>query len=117
MCRISTAIALLVCSLVMSATVVARPGGAADTPVDDQGVVAAARFAVEARQKAIAALGSKDSIVLVKILAAQKQVVAGMNYHLTLQVKVGAKESTVKATVYERPWEKHIELTKWDEAK
>jgi hypothetical protein len=109
--------AWLVAVVIVAQMATAKPGGSADAPVTDKEVVAAAKFAIEARQKILAGQGSKDTLTLVKIVAAQKQVVAGMNYHLTLQVKVGEKKSTVKATVYERPWEKHIELTNWAEAK
>ena len=38
---------------------------------------------------------------------------AGLNYHLTLQVKVGSQVRTAKATVWEQAWLNKIELTSW----
>ncbi|HOD84624.1 MAG: Cystatin domain protein [Planctomycetes bacterium ADurb.Bin126] len=84
-----------------------RTGAASPAPVNDKDVVRAAEFAVaEAARKG-------DKLALVKIVSARKQVVAGMNYILTLHVRQGRTLQTVEAKVWERPWLKEIKLTEW----
>ncbi len=100
---------IMVCQVVMGQV----PGGAIDAATDDKKIVAAAKFAIEAEQKALKVQGHNESLALLKIVSAHKQVVAGLNYFLTLNVKLGDKETTANATVYERAWENKIELTDW----
>ena len=83
-------------------------GGYRPAKVTEEGVVAAARFAVEKHAKS-------EPTKLLKIVAAKQQVVAGMNYQLTLQVWQGGSTHTAVATVYvDLKAEKH--LTDWQGA-
>ena len=83
------------------------PGGWSSVAVDD------ARVKIAARQ-AVAAQASIDGteLTLVAIEDAQRQVVAGINYKLTLSVKNGDQRQRANATV----WGKlngSYELTAW----
>jgi hypothetical protein len=93
------------------------PGGWSEASVKDKGVVQATQFAVKAQQQAMQAGGKKDEkITLVKILSARHQVVAGSNYSLKLQVRVGDTTKQAEATVWVRLWLKDAErfkLTSW----
>lgn len=114
----SPASMLVIClaALATSPAVVAEsrvPGGWSKAPVKDPGVIAAASFAIEAAK---AKAGDDASLTLVEILAAEQQVVAGMNYRLTLKVKQGDDVKTAEATVWARVWlEKgdRYQLTAW----
>lgn len=88
-------------------------GGYEKVSVTDKEVVAAAKFAVKARQDAIKAEGRDDKVVLVKIVSAASQVVAGFNYELKLAVKEGNEAGTVKAVVYS-DISSNLRLTSWD---
>jgi hypothetical protein len=66
----------------------------------------AAAFAIKAKQKK----GAKLS--LVKILSAQQQVVAGLNFRLALKVKVNNSERNAEAVVYRNLSGEH-KLTSW----
>ncbi|MGC4002009.1 MAG: cystatin domain-containing protein [Pirellulales bacterium] len=83
----------------------AKPGGYSDVDVKDAEVVKATEFAVKERNKT-------QKTILVSIAAAQRQVVAGMNYKLTLKVKVDDKERTVEAVVWNK-LDNTAELTSW----
>ena len=76
------------------------PGGWSKASVKDQQVIQAAKFALNAQQKAIKDAGGTEKLTLLKIVAAQQQVVAGMNYQLTLKVKHGDKVRTAEARVW-----------------
>ncbi len=92
----------------------AQPGAPQGTSVDDKDVVKAAQFAVAAQQKAMKDAGQSDKLTLVKIVSARKQVVAGMNFMLTLQVKVGDEARTAEAKVWWQAWRKvPYQLTYW----
>lgn len=71
-------------------------------------VVAAAAFAITAQQNAIQ--GNKGAeapkLELAAILHAEQQVVAGMNFRLTLKVKQDGKENTAEALVWWQAWRK-----------
>jgi len=91
-------------------------GGWSDVSATDEGAIRAARFAVDAQQQAMKAAAKDDKLTLVKILSARQQVVAGLNYNLTLQVKVGEALKTAEATVWARLWlkgEEQYKLTSW----
>jgi hypothetical protein len=99
---------LLMLGVVMASPVAAQPGAPAPAGVKDKEVVKAAQFAVKAASKD----GAK--VTLVKVLSAKTQVVAGINYILTLQVKQGKKVRTAKTVVWEQAWRKvPYELTSW----
>jgi len=92
------------------------PGGWSKASVKDQGVVDAAKFAIKAQQAALAKGGSNDKLELTEITAAQQQVVQGMNYRLSLKVKLGNDTKNAEATVWARVWLKgddQYKLTDW----
>ena len=92
----------------------AQPGAPAAASVDDAQVVKAAQFAVSAQQEAMKGGDQAGKLTLVKVLAARKQVVAGLNYILTLQVKQGDKVRTAEVKVWEQAWRKEpYQLTSW----
>lgn len=92
-------------------------GGYSAIAVSDSNVVAAAAFAMMAEQKAM--LDQKDApqskLELVKVLKAQAQVVAGMNYRLRLAVKLNGKEREAEAVVWWQAWRSPdpYRLTSW----
>ena len=65
------------------------PGGWSKVSVKGEGVVQAAQFAVKAQQEAMKADGKGEKIILVKILSAEHQVVAGSNYNLAISGNSG----------------------------
>lgn len=97
--------------------VAAVPGGWSKASVGDPAVVAAATFAVAARQAEDERGGHTAKLALEEIVAAEQQVVAGMNYRLTLRVKVGDDVRRAEATVWSRPWledeRERNQLTAW----
>jgi len=94
------------------------PGGSSATSVTKKEVVAASSFAIKAEQKALRE--KKDSpaakLELVRILSAEEQVVAGMNYRLKLKVKLDGKEKEAEAVVWWQAWRTPdpYQLTSWD---
>ena len=91
------------------------PGGKKKIPVNDQGVVEAAKFAVQAFAKE----SRDDDLTLVQILGAQRQVVQGYMYTLTLTVKSGSRTKNAVAEVWVKPLlkdekeEDRIQLNSW----
>jgi len=85
-------------------------GGFSGASVSDKEIKAAADFAVAAQ-----AAGEQKKVELVAITAAQTQVVAGMNYKLTLEVTVEGKKQTVEALVWWQAWRQPdpYQLTSW----
>jgi hypothetical protein len=69
-------------------------------------VVQAAEFAVAAQQKAIrtATGDSSARLRLVRIDAAEQQVVAGMNYQLRLTVALNDRQKAAQAEVWWQAW-------------
>jgi len=92
-------------------------GGYAKATVTEKEVVAAATFAVKAQHQVMsdAGTGQPMTLELVKIVVAEQQVVAGMNYRLTLKVKVHGKEKEAEAVVWWQAWRKPApyQLTSW----
>ena len=92
-------------------------GGYNAVSVDNKEVVAAAAFAIEAQKKAIQEKtgGKPANLELVKILKAEQQVVAGMNYRLNLKVKLNGKEKTAETIVWWQAWRQPnpYHLTSW----
>lgn len=108
--------------LAMLGTVVTSPaqtitGGFAKSSVTEKEVQDAAAYAIEAQAKTMHGQrdGRSTKLELIKILAAEKQVVAGMNYRLKLQVKVNGKDKLADAVVWWQAWRKPnpYELTSW----
>ncbi|MCX6923216.1 MAG: cystatin domain-containing protein [Verrucomicrobia bacterium] len=93
------------------------PGGWAKAPVNKKEVVDAVAFAIKAQKKAVpdAKGGQPTKLELVKIIGAEEQVVAGMNYRLRLKVKVHGKEKQAEAVVWWQAWRKQhpYQLTSW----
>jgi hypothetical protein len=58
------------------------PGSYATVPVTDDQVMSAARFAVDAQKMALSVDGKKAALELVRVLAAEQQVVSGVDYRL-----------------------------------
>jgi hypothetical protein len=93
-----------------------RPGGWSKVDAKDKGVVSAAQFAVKAQEQALKEAGKEEKLALTKIQNAEQQVVQGMNYKLTLQVKVGDSVKTAQAEVWARVWlkpEEQYKLSSW----
>jgi hypothetical protein len=87
-------------------------GGFSEAKTDDPWVVAAAEFAVKAQAQAMSTPEKPVALKLVKILKAQQQVVAGMNYDLTLQVQQAGALKAATARVWRKLDGAH-ELTTW----
>jgi serine protease inhibitor len=104
----------LALSLFAARATAARPGGPQGASVADKDVVKAAQFAVAAQQKAMRGTGTRDKLTLTKIVSAKKQVVAGTNFLLTLEVREGSVTRTADATVWWQAWrEDPYRLTSW----
>lgn len=92
-------------------------GGRTLAAVTKPEVVAAAHFAIAEQaklmQKELEPAAAK--LRLVSILRAEEQVVSGMNYHLTLKVKLNGKRKKAEATVWWQAWNKEApyKLTAW----
>lgn len=90
-------------------------GGWSEAAVTNADVVAAAGFAVRARGAALRQANPGARLALVGILAAQQQVVAGMNYRLSLRVRSDAGNEEAEAVVWWQAWnrEEPYRLTSW----
>jgi len=76
-------------------------GGFNTVSVTDQGVIAAADAAITAEQQALTKAEDRPiSIELVSIDQARAQVVAGMNYQLSLTVIIDGTTKKAYATIY-----------------
>ena len=94
-----------------------QPGSYAKASVTHKEVAAAAAFAIKAQQGAMHV--KKDTepprLELTRILHAEQQVVAGINYRLRLKVTLEGKERTADAVVWWQAWRKPApyQLTSW----
>jgi hypothetical protein len=93
-----------------------KAGSYATVPVTGDQVMSAARFAVDAQQRALSADGRAVKLGLVCVLAAEQQVVAGVNYRLELRVTQDGAETTAAVVVWWQAWRKPdpYQLTSWD---
>ena len=83
-------------------------GGYGDLSVNNKDAKKAAAFAVKSRS-----LSTRRKIILVKILKAEVQVVAGLNYRVCLLVREGkGRSKSITAVVY-RDLKKNLELSQW----
>lgn len=91
------------------------PGGITEASTKDKWVVDAANFAIKAKQKAMREETKEPhpSLFLVKILGARQQVVAGMNYYVTLRVKLNGTVKTAEVVVWRQLSGEH-RLTSWE---
>ena len=97
------ALALLFVPSLQSPLCAQRPGGFREASLTDENTVAAAKAAVEAQ-------GGK--LTLQRIESAERQVVAGVNYKLTLRVNDGGKSKLAAAVVWRKLDGMH-EVTSW----
>jgi len=91
-------------------------GGFSKASVTDKEVVAAAQFAITAQANAIQQPQGRPptKLELLRVIAAEEQVVAGMNYRLLLSVNENGHRRTADAIVWSQPWNtKPYELTSW----
>lgn len=84
----------------------AIPGGKGDISVKNPGVIEGANFACTAEQDGLKSQGHPQVITLVAITAAKSQVVAGVSYSLTLDVRVDGQDQTADAVVWDGAWQK-----------
>lgn len=93
-------------------------GGYAAASVTDNQVMAAANFAIRAEEKAMQERRDDlpATLTLVRVLSAQQQVVAGMNYRLRLKVRLNGKDREADAVVWWQAWRvpDPYELTSWN---
>lgn len=82
-------------------------GGYGKISVKSAEAQSSAKFAVSARARR-----TGKRIVLWKVLMAEQQVVAGMNYKVCMRVFVSGKARTVTAVVYKNLRQK-LSLTSW----
>ena len=89
------------------------PGGYTTIAVTDDKVIRAATFAIKAQEEVS---GKTSSLELVKILEAESQVVAGVNYRIKLRVRLNGKERIAEAIVWWRAWRKPepYQLMSWN---
>lgn len=92
------------------------PGGFTAVPVNQSEVTQAAAFAVEAEWQALKAAGQPAPLELLSILSAEQQVVAGVNYRLSLKVKRNGQEQVADAVVWWQAWRQPepYRLTSWE---
>jgi hypothetical protein len=92
-------------------------GGYAKASVTKKEVQDAAAYAIKAQAKMMQSQkdGRQSSLELLKILTAEEQVVAGMNYRIKLQVKVNGKNKKADVVVWWQAWRKPdpYKLTSW----
>lgn len=91
------------------------PGGYTAVPVNQFEVTQAAAFAVEAERQALKATGRPATLELLSVLSAEQQVVAGVNYRLSLKVKRNGQEQVADAVVWWQAWRQPdpYRLTSW----
>ena len=94
------------------------PGGKTPAVLSNPEVITAANFAIKEEQQRMRSNPSaaRATLSLVSILSAQQQVVAGMNYNLTLLVKMDGQERQAEATVWWQSWRQPdpYQLTAWE---
>jgi hypothetical protein len=110
---LSTAVAI--CAIVATNGVILAeepiiPGGKAGVSVNDSWVVEAANYAVSV--KAGESGTNSKKLELIKVLKAEQQVVAGINYYLILRVREDGKQREAVAVVWRKLSGEH-ELTSW----
>lgn len=98
----------LLVSLAGSDALAGVPGGYQRVELNKPEVKAAADFAVQEQAK------REDSALQLKaIVEAEEQVVAGMNYRLTLTVAKGDQTQKANAEIF-RALDSHYELKSWE---
>lgn len=105
---VALASSLLMSPLDSTAVEPTPPGGFGAVTQITPEIQSAADFAVRTQAKAEAL-----KLTLVKITQVESQVVAGMNYRLTLELTSSGQPRTAKAVVY-RTLEGQHQLTSWE---
>jgi len=95
----------------------ATPGSFSAVPVTDEAVIAAAKYAVEAKAKHLQDRKKTEPVQLklLKLISAQQQVVSGINYKLNLYVSLDGEDKEAEAVVWWQAW-RHpdpYQLTSW----
>jgi len=106
MASIVQTLACLLMAVFASTSLGQVPGGYSKRSTTDDVVVAAAKFAVETQSK-------KEPVTLVKVLAAESQIVAGTNIRLTLEVRTKDGEKQAVVVVWNKLGGAQ-ELTEWE---
>lgn len=90
-------------------------GAYASASVTDPNVQAAASFAIDAERQALLKAGEAGTLDLVRLVGAERQVVAGVNYRLRLRLKRDGREQDAEALVWWQVWRKPdpYQLTSW----
>jgi hypothetical protein len=86
-------------------------GGYGTADVKDPQVMAAAKFAVGAQNTKLKRTGSR-AYTLLEITKAQMQVVAGLNFHICINTKLGTSIRSAEAVVYQDLQQK-LSLSSW----
>ncbi|KAI3697676.1 hypothetical protein L6452_30772 [Arctium lappa] len=73
------------------------------TNVSDPKVVEIGKFAVDQHNKE-----AKASLKFSKVVSGERQVVAGMNYNLTITAANGSVENNYVVVVWDKPWVKNF---------
>jgi len=85
--------------------------------VTNKEVIAAAKFAVSAKEEAMREEKNPKParLKLVKIVSAQQQVVAGINFRLYLELTLNGNNKEAKAIVWWQAWRRpdSYQLTSW----
>jgi cystatin-C len=102
----SIVFALVLAGIALAAVQRPQLGGYKAASVSDEGVVAAAEFAVSKESE------TTEGLALDEILKAESQVVAGTNYRLCLKVTLGDESQEVQAVVFRNLKGEHS-LTSW----
>ena len=79
---------------------------------DDTEVASAANFAMVAIQKELRKKDKDALVSLVEIMKASKQVVAGVNYKMLLNVNINFKDQVLEVVVWKKLSDEY-ELTSW----
>ena len=106
-------------ALMIAPTAATEPpaGGWEKVAVTNRDVIAAAEFAVAAHasETTVPDDGGGAAVELVDILAAEQQIVAGVNYRLLLSVTRDGKPEVAQAVVWWQAWRNPdpYQLTSW----
>lgn len=92
-----------------------RVGGFSAGAVTNEEVVAAANFAIQAQGEELRKSAPTSTLSLVSIAHVEQQVVAGMNFKMTLNVQHDGKARQAEAVVWWQAWNREApyKLTKW----
>ncbi len=104
-------------AVLSEATPPPRSGAYGSASTTSKEVVQAAEFAVAARQRMIRTAKGDSSarLRLIRIDAAEQQVVAGINYRLRLTVSLNGRQKAAQAEVWWQAWRTPdpYQLTGW----